>query len=64
MIDKNSAPNNSHKTADKKKEKTKLMADRTGLEDVTTLTDVKISNALNIMKVASSTFITYFFLYL
>ena len=64
IIDKNSALNSNHKTADKKKEKTKLTADRTGLEDVITLIDVKISNELKTMKVASSTFITYFFLYL
>ena len=64
MIDKNSAPNKSHKTADRKNEKTKLIADKTGFEDVITFIDVKISNELKMMKVMSSIFIIYFFLYL
>ena len=62
IIDKNSAPSRSHRTADKKNEKTKLIADKTGFEDVITLIDVIINNELQIKKVISSTFMMYFFL--
>ena len=40
MIDKNSAPRSNQRTADKKNEKTKLIADSTGLDDVITLKQV------------------------
>ena len=61
IIDKNSAPNNNHSTAEKKNEKTKFTADNTGFEDVITFKAVKISKALKMKKVTSSMFITYFF---
>ena len=64
MIDKNSAPSKSHKTADKKNEKTRFIADRTGFDDVITFIEVNISSELKIKKVMSSIFIIYFFLYL
>ena len=59
MIDKNSAPRSNHRTADKKNEKTKLIADRTGFDDVITLKQVNISNVLNIKKVTNSIFISH-----
>ena len=62
IIDKNSAPSRSQRTADKKNEKTKLIADNTGFDDVITLIDVIINNELKIKKVISSTFMIHFFL--
>ena len=64
MIDKNSAPRSNHRTADKKNEKTKLIADNTGLDDVITLKQVNISNVLNIKKVINSMFISRLRFYL
>ena len=58
MIDKNSAPRSNHRTADKKNEKTKLIADSTGFDDVITLIQVNISDVLNIKKVINSIFIS------
>ena len=59
IIDKNSAPRSNHRTADKKNEKTKLIADSTGFDDVITLKQVNISNVLNIKKVTNSIFISH-----
>ena len=61
MIDKNSAPRSNHRTADKKNEKTKLIADSTGFDDVITLKQVNISNVLNIKKVINSIFISHLY---
>ena len=59
MIDKNSAPRRSHNTADKKNEKTRLTAERTGFDDVITFKHVMISNKLNMKNIINSIFIAY-----
>tara|TARA_B100000902_G_C27175766_1_gene846247 strand:+ start:380 stop:613 length:234 start_codon:yes stop_codon:yes gene_type:complete len=59
IIDRNSAPSNSHNTADKKKEKTRFTADKTGFDVVITLKHVNISKALKIKKVINSMFMIY-----
>ena len=64
IIDKNSAPSSNHKTADKKNEKTKLIAESTGFVDVMTLKQVNISSVLNIKNVISSIFIFHLHFYL
>ena len=64
IIDKNSAPRSNHKTADKKNEKTKLIAESTGFVDVMTLKQVSISSVLNIKNVISSIFIFHLHFYL
>ena len=51
MIDKNSAPSKSHSTAERKKQNTRLTADKTGFEEVMTLMDVNINSTLKIKKV-------------
>ena len=63
-MDRNSAPRSNQRTADKKNEKTKLMADKTGFDDEITLIDVNISKALKIKKVINSMFIWNLYLYL
>ena len=62
MIDKNSAPSKSHSTAERKKQNTRLTADKTGFEEVMTLMDVNINSTLKIKKVINSMFIAYYFL--
>ena len=64
IIDKNSAPRSSHKTADKKNEKTKFIAESTGFVDVMTLKQVNISSVLNIKNVINSIFIFHLHFYL
>tara|TARA_B100000900_G_scaffold52391_1_gene38682 strand:- start:209 stop:454 length:246 start_codon:yes stop_codon:yes gene_type:complete len=59
IIERNSAPSNSHRTADKKKEKTRFTADKTGLDVVITLKHVNINKVLKIKKVISSIFMIH-----
>jgi len=59
IIDKNSAPSRSHNTADKKKENTRLTADKTGFDVVMTLKHVNTSKVLKTKKVINSIFMTY-----
>ena len=59
IIDKNSAPSNSHKTADRKKENTRLTADNTGFDVVMTLKHVNTNKELKIKKVIISIFMTH-----
>ena len=57
MIDKNSAFNINHKTADEKKVKTRLIADLTGLLTVITPIALINTNAEKIINIISSMFI-------
>ncbi len=59
VIDKNSAPSNNHKTADRKKENTRLTADNTGFDVVITLKHVNINKVLKMKKVINSIFMIY-----
>ena len=63
-MDRSSAPRSNQRTADKKNEKPKLIADKTGFDDEITLIDVNISKALKIKKVINSMFIWNLYLYL